>query len=143
MNADFLDTNIFIYLFDETDERRREIARRLVHEGIESGDACISFQVVQETLAVLTGKLKKRATPAEARHFLAGVLAPLWRLMPSPALYARGLELRERYALGFYDALIVAAAIEGGCTRLWSEDMQNGLRVDRLTISNPFVELSV
>ena len=109
MNADFLDTNIFVYLFDETDERRREIARRLVHEGIESGDACISFQVVQETLAVLTGKLKKRATPAEARRFLAGVLAPLWRLMPSPALYARGLELRERYALGFYDALIVAA----------------------------------
>jgi predicted nucleic acid-binding protein len=143
MSVDFLDTNIFVYLFDETDERRREIARRLVHEGIESGDACISFQVVQETLAVLTGKLKKRATPAEARHFLTGVLAPLWRLMPSPALYARGLELRERYALGFYDALIVAAAIEGGCRRLWSEDMQNGLRVDRLTIRNPFVELSV
>jgi predicted nucleic acid-binding protein len=143
MNADFLDTNIFVYLFDETDRRRREIARRLVHEGIESGEACISFQVVQETLAVLTGKLKKRATPAEARSFLAGVLVPLWRLMPSPALYARGLELRERYGLGFYDALIVAAAIEGGCMRLWSEDMQDGLRVDRLTIRNPFVELSV
>jgi len=39
--------------------------------------------------------------------------------------------------------LIVAAAIEGGCTRLWSEDMQNALQVDRLTIRNPFVELSV
>lgn len=143
MNADFLDTNVFVYLFDETDERRREIARRLVHEGIESGEACISFQVVQETLAVLTGKLKKRASPGEARRFLAGVLAPLWRVMPSPALYERGLELRERYALGFYDALIVAAALEGGCTRLWSEDMQDGLRVDRLTIRNPFAEHSV
>jgi predicted nucleic acid-binding protein len=143
MNADFLDTNIFVYLFDETDERRREIARRLIHEGIRSGDACISFQVVQETLAVLTGKLKKRATPAEVRLFLADVLAPLWRLMPSPALYTRGLGLQERYALGFYDALIVAAAIEGGCTRLWSEDMQDGLRINRLTIRNPFVELSI
>ncbi|HLX09888.1 MAG TPA: PIN domain-containing protein [Thermoanaerobaculia bacterium] len=143
MNADFLDTNIFVYLFDETDERRRGIARRLVHDGIESGATCISFQVVQETLAVLTGKLKQRATPAEARQFLAGVLAPLWRLMPSQALYARGLELQERYSFGFYDALIVAAAIESGCTRLWSEDMQDGFRVDRLTIRNPFVELSV
>jgi predicted nucleic acid-binding protein len=83
MSADFLDSNIFIYLFDETDERRREIARRLVHKGIESGDACISFQVVQETLAVLTGKLKRRATLAEAHHFLAVVLAPLWRVMPA------------------------------------------------------------
>ena len=142
MSADFLDSNIFVYLFDETDERRREIARRLVHTGLDSGDACISFQVVQETLAVLTGKLKQRATPAEAHQFLAGVLEPLWRVMPSPALYARGLELRQRHAFSFYDALIVAAAIEGGCTRLWSEDMQNGLRVDRLTIRNPFAELS-
>lgn len=140
MRADFLDSNIFIYLFDETDERRREIARRLIRDGIESGDACISFQVVQESLSVLTGKLKKRATPDEARRFLSGVLVPLWRVMPSPALYARGLELQERYAFSFYDALIVAAAIEGGCTRLWSEDMQNGMKVDRLTIRNPFAE---
>ena len=50
MSADFLDSNVFVYLFDETDARRREIALRLVHEGLESGDACISFQVVQETL---------------------------------------------------------------------------------------------
>ena len=43
----------------------------------------------------------------------------------------------------FLDTNIVAAAIEGGCTRLWSEEMQDGLRVDRLTIRNPFVELAV
>lgn len=140
MSADFLDSNVFVYLFDETDERRREIARRLVHEGLETGDSCISFQVVQETLAVLTGKLKKRATSADARRFLGGVLAPLWRVMPSPSLYEHGLELQERYSLGFYDALIVAAALEAGCTRLWSEDMQDGLRVDGLTIRNPFAK---
>jgi predicted nucleic acid-binding protein len=33
MSADFLDSNVFVYLFDETDARRREIARRIVHEG--------------------------------------------------------------------------------------------------------------
>jgi len=140
MSADFLDSNVFVYLFDETDKRRSEIARRLVLVGIESGNACISFQVVQETLAVLTGKLKRRASPSDARRFLDSILAPLWRVMPSQALYERGLDLRERYSLGFYDALIVAAALEGGCTRLWSEDMQDGLRVGRLTIRNPFAE---
>jgi predicted nucleic acid-binding protein len=89
---------------------------------------------------VLTGKLKKRATPTQARHFLAGVLVPLWRVMPTPALYARALDLQERHAFRFYDALIVAAAIEGGCAHLWSEDMQHGLRVDRLAIRNPFAD---
>jgi predicted nucleic acid-binding protein len=140
MSADFLDSNVFVYLFDETDKRRSEIARDLVLAGIESGKACISFQVVQETLAVLTGKLKRRASPSDARRFLDSILAPLWRVMPSQALYERGLDLRERYSLGFYDALIVAAALEGGCTRLWSEDMQDGLHVGRLTIRNPFAE---
>ncbi|HXM70876.1 MAG TPA: PIN domain-containing protein [Thermoanaerobaculia bacterium] len=140
MSADFLDSNVFVYLFDETDKRRSEIARRLVLVGIESGKACISFQVVQETLAVLTGKLKRRASPSDVRRFLDSILAPLWRVMPSQALYERGLDLRERYSLGFYDALIVAAALEGGCTRLWSEDMQDGLHVGRLTIRNPFAE---
>jgi predicted nucleic acid-binding protein len=142
MSADFLDSNVFLYLFDETDSAKRSIARRLVKEGIESGESCISFQVVQETLSVLTGKLKKRASAAEAGRFLDEVLSPFWRVMPSPALYRRGLELQERFSLGFYDALIVAAAQEAGCTRLWSEDMQDGLRIDRLTIRNPFAKRS-
>ena len=140
MSADFLDSNVFLYLFDETDPRKRAIARRLVQEGLESGEACISFQVVQETLAVLTGKLKKRASPAQAALFLDDVLAPFWRVMPSHALYRRGLAVQERYALGFYDALILAAALQAGCTRLWSEDMRDGLRVERLTVRNPFAE---
>ena len=65
-------------------------------------------------------------------------MTPLWRVMPSPGLYRRGLELQERYSLGFDDALIVAAALEADCSRLWSEDLQDGLRIDRLTIRNPF-----
>lgn len=140
MSADFLDTNVLVYLFDETDERKRTVARHLVYEGLASGEVCISYQVVQETLSLLTGKLKKRATPDEARRFLDAVLAPLWRVMPSPPLYTRGLELQQRYSLAYYDALILAAALEAGCTRLWSEDMQDGLRIERLTIRNPFAK---
>ena len=138
MSADFLDSNIFVYLFDETDERKHTIAARLVQGGLESGEASISFQVVQETLNVLTRKLLRRATPAEAGRLMEEVLLPLWRGGPSPALYRRGLELQERYSLSFYDALIVTAALEAGCTRLLSEDLQDGLRIERLTIENPF-----
>ncbi len=48
-----------------------------------------------------------------------------------------GLALAERYGFSVYDGMIVAAALLAGCTRLWSEDMQEGLIVDRiLTIAN-------
>jgi predicted nucleic acid-binding protein len=138
MSAEFLDSNVFVYLFDETDDRKRTRAEQLVRDGIASGEACISFQVVQETLAVVTGKLKRKASAEQAHELFEHFLAPLWRVMPTPELYFRGLQLQKRYSIGFYDALIVAAALEAGCTRLWSEDLQDGLTIGRLTIKNPF-----
>jgi predicted nucleic acid-binding protein len=136
--ADFLDTNVLVYLFDETDERKRSIASELVRTALASGEACISFQVVQETLQVVTRKLDPPATAAEATRLLDDVLAPLWTVSPTPTLYRRAVELQERHGLSFYDALIVAAALEAGCTRLLSEDLQGGQRIEKLTIENPF-----
>jgi predicted nucleic acid-binding protein len=138
--ADFLDTNVLVYLFDETDGRKRAIASELVRGGLASGEACISFQVVQETLQVVTRKLDPPASAAEASRFLDDVLAPLWTVSPASGLYRRALELQERHSLSFYDGLIVAAALEAGCTRLLSEDLQHGQRIERLTIENPFAE---
>jgi predicted nucleic acid-binding protein len=66
------------------------------------------------------------------------LLAPLWRVMPSAALYHRALALQACWKFGFYDSLIVAAAISEGCARLHSEDLQSGQRIEGLVISNPF-----
>jgi hypothetical protein len=41
-------------------------------------------------------------------------------------------------ALSFWDSLIVEAALQAGCTQLLTEDMQDGLVIDRMTIRNPF-----
>ena len=133
---DFLDTNVFVYLFDETAPDKRERAERLVRRSLEEGSGCISYQVVQETLNVVTRKLGAR--PASARLLLDDVLAPLWQVNPSRSLYSRGLRLHGQLGFSFYDSLIVAAALEAGCTRLYSEDLHHGQRVDQLTIQNPF-----
>ena len=136
MSGDFLDSNIFVYVFDETDARKSGIAHDLVRRAHADESAAISFQVVQETLNVITKKLK---APAEdARAFLEHVLMPLWRVMPSPALYQSALDAQARLRFSFYDSLIVAAALEAGCTRLYSEDLQHGQKIGRLSIHNPF-----
>lgn len=137
--ADFLDSNVFIYLFDDADPRKQAIAERLVTAALATDSARISYQVVQETLHVLTRKMPKRATPEMAQTFLRRSLLPLWRVMPSAALYTRTLELQSSFGFSFYDSLIVAAALESGCTRLYSEDLQHGQRIEGLTIENPFL----
>jgi predicted nucleic acid-binding protein len=44
----------------------------------------------------------------------------------------------REYGFGFYDALIVAAALRAGCPMLYSEDLHAGQVIERLTIHNPF-----
>ena len=141
MSGEFIDTNVFVYLFDETDDRKRIKAKEIVRAALETRSARISHQVVQETLNVVTRKLPTPMTVEKARQFLEQVLMPLWQIMPSPVLYRRGLEIQARYGFSFYDSLIVAAALESGCNRLFSEDMQHGQHVEGLTIENPFKDI--
>lgn len=140
MNGEFIDTNVFIYLFDETNDRKRNIADRIVKTALETRTARISHQVVQETLNVVTRKLPSPMTAENAQRFLVQVLAPLWQIMPNIALYRRGLDVQARYGFSFYDSLIIAAALESGCTRLYSEDLQHGQQIEGMIIENPFKE---
>ena len=137
MSADaFIDTNVFVYLFDETDDEKRRRAETIVYRALADGTGCISFQVVQEALNVIIRKLD--AAPADARQVLDDVLIPLWRIYPSASLYRRGLRVQARYNLAFYDSLIVAGALEADCRTLYSEDLQHGQQIAELTIVDPF-----
>jgi len=139
MNAErFFDTNLFIYQLEGLDQRKTELADRLIRQGIERGTACISFQVVQECLNTALRKAEIPLTPAQMQSYLEAVLAPLYRISASLGLYRRALDIQTRYRYGFYDALIIAAALEAGCSRLYSEDLQGGQQIEGLTIVNPF-----
>jgi len=138
MSADFYDSNLFVYLFDETAPAKQQRADELIRRALEEQTACISFQVVQETLNVLTRKLARPLTPADAEVFMQRILVPLWTIMPSAGLYSQAIDLQGRAAISFYDALIVAAALKAGCTRLLSEDLQHGQTFGALRIENPF-----
>lgn len=139
MNAErFFDTNLFIYQLEGLDQRKAELADRLIRQGIERGTACISFQVVQECLNTALRKAEIPLTPAQMQSYLEAVLAPLYRISASLGLYRRALDIQTRYRYGFYDALIIAAALEAGCSRLYSEDLQGGQQIEGLTIVNPF-----
>ncbi|HQD57956.1 MAG TPA: PIN domain-containing protein [Candidatus Competibacteraceae bacterium] len=136
--VDFFDSNVLIYLFDDAEPTKQRMARQRVAQALAEGTGCISHQVVQETLNVLTGKFQRPASNEDAQHILERVLAPLWRVMPTVDLYTRALDLHERYRYSFYDSLILAAALEAGCARLYSEDLQDGQQIEGLTIENPF-----
>lgn len=136
----FIDTNVFIYPLERLDQRKADIAERLIKNGIATRQACISFQVVQECLNTAIRKAEIPLTTEEMRRYLNSVLLPLYRIQPSMDLYLTALDIQARYRFAFYDSLIVSAALEAGCKVLYSEDLQNSQRIDGLTIENPFRE---
>ncbi len=139
MRADtFIDTNVFVYHLDATDPRKHAMAGGIVSDALRTGGACISYQVAQEFLNVATTKARVPLTIDEAHAYLDAVLVPLMQVGASADLFARALAVRARWRFGFYDSLIVAAALAAGCTKLLSEDLQHGQRIESLTIIDPF-----
>ncbi len=134
----FIDTNVFIYMFDETNPSKRQRAENLVRRSLEDGSGCISYQVVQETISVVTRKLG--VAPENARRLLDDILEPLWQVNPTLSLYRRSLWVHNAYGFSFYDSLIVAAALQAGCRRLYTEDLQHGQEIEHLTVWSPFVD---
>lgn len=136
----FIDTNLFVYQLEALDERKSATADRIIRGGIETKSACISFQVVQECLNTALRKAEIPLSMEQTKTYLDNILTPLFRVPASIPLYYRALDVQARYRYHFYDSLIIAAALDAGCTRLYSEDLQDGQRIEGLVITNPFSE---
>jgi predicted nucleic acid-binding protein len=137
----FVDTNIFVYSFDRNAPEKQQRARQLIQSALSTQRGIISTQVVQEFLNVALRKFARPMTASEAREYLRVVLAPMCQHYPSLALYDRSLLLQEETGFSFYDSLIVAAALESGCSTLLSEDLQHGRNVQGVALVNPFADL--
>jgi len=128
----FLDTNILLYLHS-ADETKAERALELVREG-----GLISVQVLNE----LTHVLRRRSGYSwpEINHVL-DVTEGLLQVVPlTLEIHRKGRALATRYSLSFYDAMIVAAALQADCQVLYSEDMQHRFKpAPTLRVVNPFL----
>ncbi|MBR0785616.1 PIN domain-containing protein [Bradyrhizobium iriomotense] len=127
----FFDSNILIYAYS-TDIRRDRALNTIASGGV------ISTQVLNEFTNVLRKKQKQDWSIIEAAvrsiRFRFPDIVPL-----TADTHAAALTLARDHNLAFYDALIVATAIEAGCDSLYSEDMQHGRSIGGLTIINPFL----
>jgi predicted nucleic acid-binding protein len=134
----FIDTNVFVYSFDAQAPEKKARSMRLIQEGLTTGLGIISTQVIQEFLNVATQKF---VTPMEIEHsklYLRQVLNPLCHVYPDLALYESCLEIQAKTRYSFYDSLILASALKGDCSVLYSEDLQDGQEVRGVKIINPY-----
>lgn len=134
----FLDTNIFAYTFDARAPVKAKKAAQLIRRAADTGEGIISYQVVQEFFNVALRRFSQPMSVPEAEQYLITVLRPLLAVHSSPAIYIEALRIAGKHRLAWYDSLIVAAAVEGKCETLYSEDFQHRRKIEDLQIENPF-----
>lgn len=127
----FIDTNILLYLLS-SDSNKADRAEAVLGSGGQ-----ISVQVLNEMTNVLRRKLSMSWTEIDEIISLTRSMCPVDAL--TIETHEKGRAIAERYKLGVYDSMIVAAALISGCTVLYSEDMQDGIFIDGcLRVLNPF-----
>src|SRR5690606_31272164 len=120
----FVDTNVLVYVRNLSDETKQRMAAEWLAALWDSRMGRLSVQVLQEYYITLTRKLKPARSTGDAREDV--ITLSTWR----PAAIdietiERAWDLQDRFALSWWDSLIVAAALGLRCRYLLSEDLQD------------------
>lgn len=135
----FVDTNVLIYAHDLSAGEKHSRARDLLRELWQSGQGCLSVQVLQEFYVNVTQKVAKPLAPEEAGQIIADLA--VWQVhRPGVEDILDAIGLLERHQISFWDAMIVASAIQMGCQTIWSEDLNPGQVYGQVVVRNPFAE---
>lgn len=130
-----LDTNILVYAVDPGAGQRNRIARRVLRAAA-AGDGLLTQQVIGEFLTVS----RRMAHLDQLRlRRIAAALCATFPIAPTPReLLFDGFDRARRFRLQFWDAVIVTVCLANAVSWLISEDLQDGLAIEGLTVVNPF-----
>lgn len=138
MNA--IDTNVLVYFVDEYEPSKQAEATELLDRlAEEETETAVLWQVAVEFLSCLRrweneGRIDRRTT----REHVNRLEATFPCVMPSRSLLRPSLELSSRYSLSHWDSLLLAACADAGVSTLFSEDLDDGMTYDGVTVINPF-----
>jgi predicted nucleic acid-binding protein len=133
----FLDSNIWIYALNAGGDARSDKARALITQLIADGqDIVLTHQTVAEVVNILK---RERCDVARITAAIKSFEAFTWCTPSLETLNAAHL-LNAQHKVSWYDATLVQAALDAGCERFYSVDLQHGRKFGALAIVNPFLD---
>jgi len=130
----FIDSNIFLYAFNDDDINKQNIATKIIMN--KNISYYISVQVINEVSNNMLRKLQFSNT--EIKEFIDDSYKRYNVLDIKKDIFLLACDIRDKYNISYYDSLILSSAINSNCTILYSEDMQHNQKIENLTIINPF-----
>lgn len=135
----FVDTNVLVYARDRVEPDKQQRAHQWLEHIWKERSGRLSYQVLQEYYVTVTKKLSPGLSVADARDDIRAFQA--WSPLTIDHNALEGAwNIQDRFALSWWDSLIVAAAQILNCDFLLTEDLQHQQTIDGVTIINPFVK---
>jgi predicted nucleic acid-binding protein len=143
MSADrtFVDTNVFTYLFDDSEPEKQSAARARLEREQKERVIVASTQVLQELYVSLT-KGKSPIATSQIAEAAVRAAAAYTIVHVDTALVIAGFAASRKHRISFWDALIVCAAKAADCELLLSEDLNDGQVIEKVRVENPFLTRS-
>lgn len=133
----FIDTNVLVYAHDIDAGQKHQIARKVLFGLSEQRAGALSMQVLQEFYVTVTRKITSPLPKADARAIVEDFSH--WCVITTPEDIRQAFLIEDGARIGFWDALIVAAAVRSGAKRILSEDLHQGQTIAGIPIENPFL----
>ena len=109
----FVDSNILIYMYDNSEPQKRLLAEELVTSLVVNGNGFISVQVLGEFFVSVTRRIRNPLSIEEADAAIDRI-GSLPVIDIDSAMVRRAIATHGRYGTTYWDSLIIAAAGEGG-----------------------------
>ena len=135
--ADFFDTNILVYAYDNHFPDKQQRAREVIISAVKNGNGVLSTQVLGEFFTVVTRKIKIPLSVRNARDIIK-YMGRMTVQEIDVLIVERALDTLEQYKISYWDSLIVASAEKAQCKCILSEDFNAGQKYHGIEITNPF-----
>lgn len=133
----FIDTNVWVYALSGQDHAKRRTAIDLISRSYRDDTICVSSQVLKEFANFAFKKTRKTADQINAMLEKIGEHA---FVADTKQLVMDAVAGKEKWQVGFYDALMLAAANKAGCSALYTEDLNDGQIYGNVVARNPFAQ---
>jgi predicted nucleic acid-binding protein len=136
----FIDTNIFVYAFLDTDDSSQHAKHLKAVEFLKQFDAnsqvIISTQVLSEDYSAL---LKNKINDEDIQESAKQLVNSIEVVSVSKNIVMDSYSIKNKYRYSYWDSLIISSALQSNCTVLYSEDLQHNQKIEKqLSIINPF-----
>lgn len=137
-NKCFLDTNLLIYALDNTEPDKKNSITSFPNNIKGKAFPVISTQTLGEFYNIAVKKLGLTKDQAYVICEEYSKIFPVYEISTENVFHA--MEISKKTQFSYWDSLILAMAIDTGCSILYSEDLNNGQEIEGVKIINPIME---